>query len=197
MPVQRCFSKALVIWTVKLKLWACGVTNLSEFLTCCKSQKHFTRLFHVKLYKQENGDSGEIVETCCYWQVCERSGAKPKAIKSSVREHAKHDGKLQQWGEQRSRPVSLFITHPPPPLGFCFKTDTHSPKHPSSAFHTPVWSKQAAEEQQFQGPHSLSRRNSRTDKQHRDNPTEFSLISLVSLPVRDSEHTGETATQPA
>lgn len=120
-------------------------------------------------------------QPCCCWQVCERSGTKPKAIKNSVRGHAKHDGKLQQWGQQSRRPVFQFIRHPPTPTSWLLLQD--SPKHPSSAFHTPVWSKQAGEELQFQGIHSLSRRNSGTDKQPRDNPIEFSLSSLAPLPV--------------
>lgn len=63
-------------------------------------------------------------QTCCFWQVFERSGSKPKAIKSSMRRHAKHGGKLQQWRQWSRRPPFPFIRHPPlQTLGSCFKTD--------------------------------------------------------------------------
>ena len=124
--------------------------------------------------------------------MCERSGAKLKAIKSSVRGHAKHDGKLQQRGEQSSRPVSLFIRRPPPLLFFSFKTDTHGPKNtPLLLFTHPS----EANRLQSQGFDSLSRRDSATDKQPRDNPTETSLST--PLPVCKDVQTGKKAIQPA
>lgn len=138
----NCSSHALVFCSVKLRLWACFLTYLS-FSHAVKVRNILPRCFRW------NSKSRKMVivensQTCCCWQVCERSGAKPKAIKSSVRGHAKHDGKLQQWGEQSSKPVSLFIRHHPHPPPLLQLQDRHSPKHPSSAFHTPVWSKQAA-----------------------------------------------------
>lgn len=84
--------------------------------------------------------------------------------------------------------------HPPPlPTSWLLLQDRHSPKHPSSAFHTPIWSKQTREESQFWGSHSLSGRNSGTDKQPGDNPTEFCLSSSVPLSVCSSVHTGKEA----
>lgn len=84
---------------------------------------------------------GNSQKACCCWQGCERSGAKPKAIKSSVRGHAKHDGKLQQRGERGSRPVSLSIRHPPPSSASASRQTHTVPKntppllftHPSEA----------------------------------------------------------------
>lgn len=52
-------------------------------------------------------------KTCCCWQVCERSGAKLKAIKSCVRGHAKHGGKLQERVQQQT--CLQFNRQPPIP----------------------------------------------------------------------------------
>lgn len=51
-----------------------------------------------------------------------RSGTK---LKTPVRVQAKHDGRLQQRGDQGRRPVSLFISEPTPlPIGLGSRSQT-------------------------------------------------------------------------
>lgn len=99
-----CQIKALgpVSWqTYQSSSHAITVRNI---LPCC---------FMCNCRKIVIAEGSQKNQPCCCWQVCERSGTKPKAIKNSVRGHAKHDGKLQQWGQQSRRPVFQFIRHPP------------------------------------------------------------------------------------
>ena len=160
------------------------MANLSEFL---ESRKSFvTALFYVETERIADTHT-RTKKPCCYWQMWRRSGVEPKAIKSSIRGQAKHDGKLQQWGEQSSRPVFLFIRHPPPPLASASKTGTHSPKHPSSAFHTPVRSKRASEEEWYRGCHSPSRRN----------PADKMGAEITPSSPPGNVRTGRKAMQPA
>lgn len=149
-PVLCCFCHALVIWTVKLKLGGLFLDKLirvphmpykSENISpCCFTRNSREIAIGESSLKKTN--------TSC-WQVCERSGAKPKAIKNFVRGHAMHDGKLLQRGQQSSRPVFVFIRHPPAPTSWLLLKEGPGPKHPSSAFHTPVWNKQAGGESPF------------------------------------------------
>lgn len=178
-----------------------GAVSWSEFLTCRKSQSTLPRCFMCNWRSKENGDS-EVPpprkKTCCCWQVCERSGARDEAIKSSVRGHAKHDGKLQQWEEPSSRPVLLFMRRPPPPPPrhhhHCLASASRQtvPNTPPPLFTHPSEANRLQRSSSFKAGGI-----SGTDKQPRDNPTEFSLSSWVPLPVCLSVHTRKKAPQAA
>lgn len=99
-----------------------------------------------------------------------------------------------------SRLVFVFIRqHPParlPPLGSCLKRDL-VPNIPPPLFTHPSETNRLEGSRPFQGFHSPSRRNSGTDKQPRDNPTEFFLSSLAPLPVCRRVHTGKNTIRSA
>lgn len=95
-------------------------------------------------------------------------------------------------GENRAANLSPYSSDTPPPTSFSFKTDTVLNTPPPLFTHP-----SEANRLQFEGFHSLSRKDSGIDKQPGDNPIEFSLNSFVPLPVCRSVHTGKKAIQPA
>lgn len=132
-----------------------GAVSWSEFLTCRKSQSTLPRCFMCNWRSKENGDSEvppppkkNLLLLASVWEIWrQRWGHKEfceRACKAWWEAPAVGRAEQQTCPPIHETPPTTTTPPPPPLLGFCFKTD--SPKHPSSAFHTPVWSQQAAEE---------------------------------------------------
>lgn len=89
---MRCFCRALLILDCQIKARG-RLTNLSKFHTCRKnSLRHFAMAVYVRLAENCDRRVHKKKASCSCWQACERSGAKPTAVKSLVGVHARHDG---------------------------------------------------------------------------------------------------------
>lgn len=174
----RCFCRALLILDCQIKApgpvsWQ---TYLSSTYAIKKSEGISPCWFMCNSWKIAIGEFIKKKPSCSCWQVCERSGAKPKAVKNFVRAHAVHDGRLLQ--QQRSCPVSVFVRQRLLCTSWILLEGRGDwgmgrqagPKHPSSAFHTPVWNEQAGGESPSSKlpPAEALKRNYGADKQASD-----------------------------